>query len=423
MPSNPESLLISSIVLNQDLNTAFSGGVSSSMFHAYSEEFAWLENYYKKYKKTPSKIAFKNRFPEFNIKKVSDTGHFSELVRKSHARYCLTTTMREVADKLGEGDIDTAIQKMHSSIITIASGMGEGSDADIINSFDDILKDVSRRVKRVEEKGAAGIPTGFPTYDERTGGQMPGHLTIVGARLGEMKSWTLQSWATASVMAGYTVQFDALEMSKVEVAMRVHTLLSSDTGKNLFKNLDLAQGRNFSLGDYKKFVKGLKERIKGSLHVCDATRGKVSPLTVASQIERNNPDVVYIDYITLMEKGGTDWQNVAQLSGELKVLATEYQVPIVCAAQLNRTSGIGKGPAGPEAIAQADAIGQDADEVVTQKLQSPSVLVQYMAKNRHGKSGFKWYVDARPSLGRFKECTHSEALKIQDTDADEADAS
>lgn len=422
MSTNPEIYLISSILRDEDMIVAFKMGLNASQFHACPDEWEWLEKYYLKYRKTPSKTAFKQQFPEFTIKAVNDTAHYSSEVRKHHARMTLTSAMRDVADYIAEGDIDAAVKKMHSRIVHISSEMGDGTnDSDIVTSWQDTYEEVEKRVDRVKQHGMAGVPTGFTTLDERTGGPQPGHIWIVGARLGQGKSWTMMRMATAAIMDGYNVQYNALEQTRAEVAMRVHTFLSSEVGKELFKNLDLMQGRNFDLKAYKEFLGSMKESVNGRMHVSDTSRGKVSPLTIASQIERNKPDIVFIDYLTLMDKAGGDWKDVARLSGEIKSIAMQYQVPIVAAAQLNRSLGLTKEPAGPEALAQSDAIGQDADAVLTMRMMSSSVIQMKLAKYRHGPSGFKWYCEFQPTAGIYREVSYDKAQELKDQDAEKDD--
>ena len=423
MSTNPEIYLISSILRDEDMIDAYKLGITTQQFHACPDEWEWLEKYYLKHRKTPSKVAFKQQFPEFSIKTVNDTQHYSSEVRKNHARMSLTMTMRDVADFIADGDIDSAVKTMHSSIVSISSAMGDGTnDSDIITSWQDTFEEVEKRVDRVSQHGMAGIPTGFTTLDERTGGPQPGHVWIVGARLGQGKSWTMMRMATAAIIDGYNVQYNALEQTRAEVAMRVHTFISSEVGKELFQNLDLMQGRNFNIKAYKDFLKSMKTTINGRMHVSDTSRGKVSPLTIASQIERNKPDIVFIDYLTLMEKSGDgDWKSIARLSGEIKNLAMQYQVPIVAAAQLNRVNGMTKEPAGPEALAQSDSIGQDADSVITMRMTSPSVIQMKLAKYRHGLSGFKWYCQFQPTAGIFKEVSYDRANELKDEDDEKDD--
>ena len=424
MATSPEVYLISSIIRDSDIQTAIKQNVSYSLFHSCNDEWQWISDYWQKYRKMPTKVAFKEKFPEFVMKAVNDTKHYSDEVRKNHARITLTSSMRDVADLIADGDIDGAVKAMSINMVKVSSAIGTVSnDSDIIRNYDDIFEEVAKRKERVSTLGSAGIPTGFTTLDERTGGCQAGHIWIIGARLGQGKSWTMMKMATSGILAGYNVQYNALEQTRAEVAMRVHSFLSNGIGEDLFRNLDLMQGRNFDIKKYQKFLKSLDGEVRGRLHVSDTSRGRVSPLTIQTQIEKNKPDIVYIDYLTLMEQQGKgDWQSVAQLSGELKNLAMEYQVPIIAASQLNRANGTNtKEVAGADALSQSDSIGQDADVVINLLQSSQSVIQMKCVKNRHGMSGFKWYNQFQPSKGIFQEVTRTKADALKDEDADRAD--
>jgi len=412
--SNVEQLLISSVLREGDINLAMANHIGNEMFRAYPDEWEWLEGYYGRYRKTPSKTAFKSEFPKFVVKSVNDTEYFATEVRKAAARRQMLVGINEWTDLIAKGDIDSAVRAMGSSAVKIAASLGTMNDGDIFSMYDDIVSDVERRVDRVASTGSAGIPTGFETLDDKTGGPQPGDLWIVGARLGEGKSWTMQRMATAAVLNGYTVQFDALEQSRAQVGMRIHAFLSSSIGKEIFSTTALMQGRDFDLTRYKKFVRQLKKELDGKLHVSDTTRGRVGLMTVASQIERNRPDIVFIDYLTLMDKKGGEWQDVAALSSGLLNLAVEYQVPIVAASQLNRNASGGKDPGGPETISQSDAIGQDASGIITIKQTSSKTQTMKMAKNRNGPGGFRWHVHFEPDKGILREVDYQTMLDLRD---------
>lgn len=417
MGINPEVLLISSILRNGDLTTALKSGLLTEMFHLCREEFAWMEDFQTRYRKTPDKLSFKSKFPEFRIQRIDDTAHQADEVRKAHVRHEMLETMSEVADMLADGDVEGAVRKSTTKLISIAAKTGNMNDEDIFTGYADILGDVQARVARVADGGYAGVPFGIPTLDERTGGAQPGDLWIFGARLGVGKSWMLQSIAANAVVTGFSVQFDALEQSRAQVGMRIHSLLSGKFGKQVFASNSLMQGKQFNLSDYAAFLRKLKDNIGGRMHVSDTSRGQVSPATVAAQIERNSPDAVFIDYLTLMQKG-PDWQGVAKLSGDVKALATNYQIPIFAAAQLNREYGISrKGePPEAEAIAQSDSIGQDADGVITMASPSRSVLKCRMAKYRNGPGGFTWHMQFQPEVGLIKEVSANAAQRLIDKD-------
>lgn len=419
MAANPEALLISAMIRQGDHITPAARGITGKFFHSYPDEWAWIEKYIATHKRAPSKGAFKNKFPEFRFRKVDDVDEFCEEVRRSHVHTETTAAIQEIIGKLEVGAIDQAVKMMHSNALRIETQMaGMSGDADVIEHFDDVVDEAMRRVARAQEFGIAGLPTGFPTLDERLGGFQPGWVVIFAARLGQGKSWSLVRMACAAAFSGFNVQYDSLEQSRAEIAMRVHTFASSEYGKQTFRNTDLAQGKNFSPREYKEFLRGLKEDVKGKLHIADNSRGIITPLTIAAQIERNKPDGIFLDYLTLMENSTDDWRGVAKISGALKQIAQQYQVPIIAAAQLNRMAAAGKDLPGTETLAESDNIGRDADAVITARQLSKHVIAFKLAKFRHGRDGYTFYCKFLPNTGHFEEIPFDDA---QDVIADDRD--
>jgi len=120
-----------------------------------------------------------------------------------------------------------------------------------------------------------------------------------------------------------------------------------------------------------------------------------------------------------MNSQAGDWQAIAGLSAELKGIAMRYGVPIVAAAQINRMA-IGSDVPGAEHLAGADAIGQDADCVVTMKQMSRHIIKMKLAKYRHGSDGQEWFNEFRPNTGCFKEVSGDSAQDIMAEDKLEA---
>lgn len=419
MPSNPEAHLISAALRSGDLKNAIAHGISGDMFHTFRDEWLWMEQYFRRYRKAPSIETFTAAFGDFRVLRSTDTLYFTDEVRKSHARHMLIALMDAVADDVAGGDLDSAIKKASSSIIEIAGSMGAMLDTDIFSDYRDIFADVAARKQRTDEKGRPGIPTGFDTLDMLTGGWAPGEHNVIAARLGHGKSWIMQHSAATAAAAGYTVCFNALEQTKTQVAMRIHTLLSANA-QQLFRATSLIQGRDFNLREYRRFLVRLKKEMPGKLHVSDASRGRVSPLTIAAQIERHQPDIVFVDYLGLMQKSGPDWQGVAQLSADMQVLAANYGIPIVSANQLNRDA-VGKNWAATENLSGSDAVGQDASIILMLKEHTESVREAALAKNRNGRGGARWWLQFTPNDGVIKEITYTKAQDLMDRDAEKAD--
>lgn len=423
MPLSAEAMLISSVITNNDAQVALSRGVTTEMFKGYPDEWDSICTHHSKHRKAPSPGSFQHMYPEFSITAVDDTAHWADEVKRMFARRTLVKSMKTVADYLTDGRVEEAADLLHSTARSVAGAVSPHDNRDLVSSWDDILADVVARQSLVNTHGMAGVPTGFETLDERTGGPQPGDLWVIGARLGMGKTWTLLRMATMALCQGFDVQFNSLEMGRSHVGMRVHSLLAHELDYPTIKNDDLMRGVGIDIRAYRRFLKSLQKDLKGHLHITDSSRGRLSPMTVGAQIERYKPQIVFIDYITLMEKKGLgDWTSVAQLSNELKQVAMEHSVPIVVAAQLNRAMGLTKEPPGPEALAQSDAIGQDADCVITMRQQSSSVMVLKCVKYRHGVSGYKWYAEFRPGDGVFEEVTYNKALELTDLDHDADDS-
>ncbi len=419
--AHPEALLISSTIRTQRVDKAINHGVRQEWFHAFADEWKWIENYYLRHRRPPSRQAFKTKFDDFAMYKVDDVDHYVEEVRDSHARYVLTESIETAVSNLGnDQDVRNIIKHLQESVVKLdLQVQGSRANCDLVGDWDETYQDVLRRVERSKKKGLPGVPTGFPTLDDVTGGQQPGDLWIVAARLGQGKTWSMIRMACAALYDGLTTDYHALEQSRTQIEMRCHAFLSSKYGKQAFTVSDLMNGKNFSLLEYKDFLRDLRTHVKGKMHVSDTSRGRVTPSTIASFVEATDPDIVFVDYLTLMDTG-EDWRDTARLSAGMKQIAQRYQIPVTCAAQINR-SGVGKEPPGPETLSQSDSIGQDADAVVTMKQMSASVVKMRLAKYRHGKDNITWWCRFLPNTGHYEEITTNEAIDAMDKDRDEED--
>ena len=420
MPTPPELLLISAMLRTKDHVLPASRGISSGMFHAYREEYEWIEDYIAVHNRTPSVGAFLSAFDNVVLKKVDDVEYFCEQVRENNSSKVLASGLHNVIGKLKSGDVAGAIKQLNSaSVAAEASFLGHGSDGDIFRDYEDVKAEVLKRKKKHKETGYAGIPTGFPTLDELTSGIQPGWFVVITARAGVGKTRSLIRMACAAAFSGYTVQYDALEQGRPEIAMQVHSFTSSEYGQGVFKSLDLAQGNGFETGAYLKFLQNMRTTVQGKMHVADTTRGAITQATMAAQIERNKADVLFLDYITLVE-GVEDHQSAANLSSALKRMAGKYSIPVITAAQINRT-GSGKAIQGLEDIGMSDRIGQDADLVINVQKFAKNVVTMRVVKFRHGPDGQIFYLKFDPNQGVMEEITYEQAMDLKDEDQDRSE--
>lgn len=414
-----EVYLISAVLRTGNYQALAAKGITSNFFHVAQDEFTWIEHYIQRTSKAPSKQAFKHAYPEFVIYKADDVEHWCDEVRKTHVQQALVDLMEQGLDTLDAGGMDQAVALLQAGVqqIQIEQG-GINPDFDVFEDWQQVYDNVAERVDRVRNTGWAGVPTGFKTLDEVTGGFQAGWFGVMAARLGQGKTWTGVRMAWAAAATGHKVAYWSLEQSRFQIATRVHAFGSRQFAKQPFNPMDLNRGQGFDLRDYKKFLESLRaSKGNGQFWINDTSRGMVSPSTIAAGIEAKQPDVVFIDYLTLLSAQTDDWRGTAKLSSEIQSLAQRYNIPIIAMSQVNRL-GIGKEPPGAEHLSQADAIGQDADLVLTMQQKSKSVMKMRLAKFRHGPGGITWHATFSPGTGDYEEITEQDAIDQIEKDAE-----
>lgn len=422
--SRQEQRLISAVINTADLSTPVQEGVTPEWFTTYAAEWKWLDGYYRKYRKAPGRKSFTTKFPEFRILKVTDVGFAVEEMREHFGSQQLFSLVNDIMEGLERKEgAPVVMTHAHQGMVRIAAAMDGGrSESNVSHQWDDLYEEVRDRVDKVKQQsGLAGVPTGFPTLDAITNGFDPGEFWIVAARLGVGKTWSLIRMAVAALEAGHLVQYDSLEQSRNQMGYRVHAFLSRLYGKGkVFKASHLRTG-NVDPMAFKLYLSNLANEMPGELIINDQSRGKVSALTLAAQIERNEPSILFVDYLGLMSTDRGDWTQLANISGELKGLAMSTGTPIIAAQQLNRSAIMGansKGKNGPESIAGADAIGQDADGVITVRRRSKHVMEMHLAKYRNGEDNVTWQCYFDPDNGEMYEISEQDAADWMDKDQD-----
>lgn len=420
MAVSPELLLLSAVTRTGEHRLLIKAGITASMFHQYPDEGKWLFDYITRYGRAPSKKTFKTTWAETPVYVTDDVEYHADEVRKAHTHHGIMTLIENAVDCVDSGDMEKALSVLRKDMLDVQMRqVGMADDYDAFHDWRETYNDVAMRVDRVNDRGLAGIHTGFASLDEYTGGYQPGWFCVIAARLGQGKTWTGIRSGFAGASTGSRITYYSLEQSRHQVAMRMHTFASAASAqKMVFNSLDLSRGQGFDLKKYKSFLDTMKDSMgEGKFFINDSSRGTVTPTSIAAGIEKNQPDIVYIDYLTLMSKGRDDWQATASLSGEMKSLGERYQIPIVAMAQINRM-GVGKEPPGPENLSQSDAIGHDADMLLTMAKQSTRVMKMRLAKFRHGPDGQKWFCRFSPGTGQYDEIDGDKAAEMMEDDRD-----
>jgi len=253
-----------------------------------------------------------------------------------------------------------------------------------VYSLADSLLDV---YATLEQKDTHSISTGFTALDNLITGWQPGDLIIVAGRPGMGKSILAKEFAEA---AGVPALFFSLEMPRDQLIKRQ---LSSHSGVN-YTSIRRADLTPNDMDEIKKAVDRLAHV---PISYSDKANMSIDEIAATCESVRKTTGLgmVVIDYLQLIRADGKlehREREVSQISQRLKTMARDFNVPVICLAQLNRACEIRGGDKKPilSDLRESGSIEQDADtviflwrEVVYKKNAPPHEGLLIIAKGRN----------------------------------------
>lgn len=196
-------------------------------------------------------------------------------------------------------------------------------------------------IEELQVRLTSGKPTGIKSFDKLdnllAGGLYGSMLFTIGARPSVGKTAYAVNLARQIVSEDLEVQVDffTLEMNKREMLNRFISAVANVDSQKL-KNpsdLDLLFSEQVSAGI--NWVRNHKIRIYDRV----LTLGGILSV-IKKNAAKAKPDkyVAIIDYIGLVKVNNRQdrWLQVGQITRELKIIANEYNIPVIALAQLNR---------------------------------------------------------------------------------------
>lgn len=256
-------------------------------------------------------------------------------------------------------------------------------------------------VYRMYNDTPVGIKS-FPKLDEILAGGLYGSMLLtIGARPSVGKTAYGVNLAYQIITNDPEVQVDffTLEMNKLEMLNRFvarHTNISSQRLKRPAKML-----QQYEREAVAKAIEWYRER---KLRVYDkvlALSGILSIIRENAAKSKSNKYIAIIDYIGLVKVENSRaqrWEQIGQISRELKIMANEYNVPIVVLAQLNRDVNANQQPQLSN-LRDSGSIEQDSNVVGFLHRpynDDPKVVQLTIQKNREGALGtIDYYFEGR----------------------------
>jgi len=319
--------------------------------------------------------------------------HAKIISEKAQLRRLIDAGNKIVGMTYAGEDEPTAILNKAEQMVLDVSGQTQ-SESSFAAIGEVVLSNLDKLNALQQHDGAiTGVPTGFKDVDHIFNGLQKSDLILVAARPAMGKTaFTLNIAQNVTMLYDKTVAFFSLEMGKEQLVGRILSSVAGVSSEKLRRaNMDPADWEKDRMSKSKLFIDDTP-----GLTVQDM-RSKLRRLKVEHGL-----DLVIVDYIQLMQgrnagKGSENrQQEVSEISRNLKLIAREFNVPVIALSQLSRSveSRPDKRPVLSD-LRESGSLEQDADIVIflyrdkyydenSEKGDNAEVLIR---KHRNGSVG------------------------------------
>ena len=268
-----------------------------------------------------------------------------------------------------------------------------------------------------DQKLSEFATTGIKKLDKVTGGFRNGEVTILAARPSMGKTDVMLHFAKMSGWAGFLPLVFSLEMPEKLITSR---LMASTGGFNRAKMRD--PKRMLNPNQKNRWSDVIGDLGDTHIQIFDGAGQTIAEMRaktrkLMNQYPHKKP-ILFIDYLTLISSGqfygGNSHLQVTEISKSLKTMAKDFDCPVICLAQLNRSveSRAEKRPMMSD-IRESGSVEQDADIILflyreayyNKESQDHSIEI-IISKNRNGPVG-SLNVNYNQETGRIEEQNES----------------
>ncbi|MEZ5489013.1 MAG: replicative DNA helicase [Gammaproteobacteria bacterium] len=297
-----------------------------------------------------------------------------------------TANIRAYAQIIRERAILRKLIRVANQVVDSGFNPGERSAADVLDEAekkifeigDDRPRDGSPQpinpilhhvVERIDELsgmdgGLTGLTTGYTDLDRMTNGWQKSDLIIVAGRPSMGKTaFAMNLVENALMNANRPVLVFSLEMPADSLVVRMLSSIGK-VDQNLLRTGQLEED------DWPKFTAAVAQ-LKDKPLLIDDSPG-LSPMEMRSRARRVKREygdlgMMVVDYLQLMQvKGSSENRTgeISEISRSLKLLAREFECPVIALSQLNRSleQRPNKRPVMSD-LRESGAIEQDADVI------------------------------------------------------------
>lgn len=338
------------------------------------------------------------------VPSTANVESYAKIVKEKFYIRSLINASKETIESANSQDqsADELLESAEQKIYNIRQGRKTNAPSKIGDIIANDVYTTLQHLTSPEKDLYKGYPTGYSDLDRVLTGLHKSDLILIGARPAMGKtSFALNLARNVSVIGNRRVLMFSLEMTKEQLAMRV---LSTEARVNSSKmrtgELDAEDWSRLGMAT---------AALKDTELYFDDTSSITVPEMKARIRRLKDVECVIIDYLGLIRPAGRTEnrvQAVSEITRELKLMAKDLAIPVICCAQLSRgTEGRG-GSHRPQLadLRESGSIEQDADIVMmlyrpgyyagekdTEDGEQPDAELMnkvevIVAKNRHGST-------------------------------------
>lgn len=295
---------------------------------------------------------------------TENVSYYAKLVKEKSILRNLVMAASDIAHRGNESnvDVDEFIDRAEHTILDIAQNKIKPSFYDskeLAAKALDIIEMLHARKELI-----TGLPTGYEKLDYMTSGMQPSDLIIVAARPGLGKtSLCLNIASHAAIDHGMAIGIFSLEMTKEQLMLR----MLSTKAKVSYSNIRSGYIKD---EDLEKLVRAADEFSRAKIYIDDTPAISVLEIRAKARRQKREKslDLIIVDYLQLMRgtsRTETREREIAEISGSLKALAKELNIPVIAVSQLSRQTE-SRADRRPQLadLRESGAIEQDADLVL-----------------------------------------------------------
>jgi len=257
-------------------------------------------------------------------------GHFAMIVSNLATHRRLIAAAGHIAQIGYQADPDTQ-KSIERCELALRNVTVTGEDYNVLGGKE--LADIALEVI-AQEKRSDLIPSGIPHVDDLIGGYAAGDLIIIGARPQVGKTHLAVTAANAQARASLHVLIFSKEEGNKSFVRRLLSVLAKVSQTKL-------RLKSFNEYEEQRLADAVGFLSQSNLYLPKMRSGLTTDKirTIARrQADRDKLDIIYVDYLQLLEDKGERVQRVTNISHNLKSIAMELGIPLVAVSALSRAS-------------------------------------------------------------------------------------